>query len=152
MRWAIAFCITGLCWIGREIKFSDKPKYTKTIIHVTATPQESDSLTKENILKEINRLGISSPDIVLRQVILETGGLLCTDCSLNRNNLFGFATDKGYISFKNWRQSVAYYASWQIRKGYSGKGDYYEFLRRKWVCEDIDHYITQLRAMSSTKY
>ena len=83
-------------------------------------------LTIENVKIAIIDAGIKYPEIVLRQVILETGWLKCTKCSLTKNNIFGFYYKKKYIAFDSWLDSIDYYKRWQERH-YKG-GDYYQFL------------------------
>jgi len=90
-------------------------------------PVEVPELTVDNVKEAIIEAGIQYPEIVLKQAILETGWLKCTNCSLTRNNIFGFYYKKKYISFDNWIDCVAYYKRWQDRH-YKG-GDYYQFLK-----------------------
>ena len=52
-------------------------------------PVEVPELTVDNVKEAIIEAGIHS-EIVLKQAILETGWLKCTNCSLTRNNIFGF--------------------------------------------------------------
>jgi len=86
------------------------------------------TLSVENLKKALENAGVKHADVVLRQAILETGWFKCTECSLNRNNIFGFWYKKKYIQFDNWKDCVAYYKRWQDRH-YKG-GDYYVFLRK----------------------
>jgi hypothetical protein len=90
--------------------------------------REIPELNLENVKKELERQQIQHADIVLRQVIVETGWLKCTHCSLQNNNIFGFMTSAGYLKFEDWTEGVAYYKRWQD-KYYKG-GDYYDFLDR----------------------
>ena len=101
-------------------------------------------LTVENVQKEIKRLGIKEGDIVLRQAILETGWLKCTNCSLGSNNLFGFFYKGKYLSFDNWVESVEYYKWWQDQV-YHG-GDYYVFLKKIGYAE-APNYIKYLKSL-----
>ena len=70
--------------------------------------------------------GVQHCDIVMRQVIEETGHLKCTDCSLDKNNPFGFVWKGKYKEFRDFEHAVIYYKTWQD-KWYKG-GDYYAFL------------------------
>ncbi|MBL4705980.1 MAG: glucosaminidase domain-containing protein [Flavobacteriales bacterium] len=72
--------------------------------------------------------GVQHADIVLRQAITETGWFKCVNCSLSRNNIFGFYYKKKYLQFDNWIDCVKYYKRWQDRH-YKG-GDYYAFLKK----------------------
>lgn len=86
------------------------------------------TLTIENLKIALENAGVKHSDIVLRQAILETGWFKCTNCSLSRNNIFGFWYKKKYLKFDDWKDCVAYYKRWQERH-YSG-GDYYAFLKK----------------------
>ena len=83
-------------------------------------------------------------DIVLRQSILETGWFSCTQCSLQKNNLFGFRYKKKYLEFETIEESVAYYKKWQ-NKHYNG-GNYYKFLQKIGYATDPE-YIKLLKAI-----
>tara|TARA_R110002153_G_scaffold43610_1_gene123331 strand:- start:3499 stop:3924 length:426 start_codon:yes stop_codon:yes gene_type:complete len=89
----------------------------------TAHSQEYNINT---IKKELIKQDVKHPDIVLKQIILETGWLNCTNCALDANNLFGFWWKKAYKKFDNWKDGVSYYKVWQ-EKWYI-TGDYYAFL------------------------
>ena len=80
----------------------------------------------DSIRKELIKQEIKYPEIVLKQIILETGWLKCTNCSLEHNNLFGFWHEQMYKQFDHWRESVVYYRRWQ-EKWYI-TGNYYAFL------------------------
>ena len=79
--------------------------------------------TLKEVYNEIVRQEIKEPEIVLRQVIQETGWLKCTKCSLDKNNLFGFTYRKYidgkkhtyYQRYSNWKESIAAYKKWQDR-------------------------------------
>jgi hypothetical protein len=100
--------------------------FTYELLRKREMVRELPELTMENVQAEIELLGIQHPDIVLRQVVAETGWLKCKHCSLKFNNIFGFATNSGYLKFEHWTEAVAYYKRWQD-KYYKG-GDYYQFL------------------------
>jgi uncharacterized FlgJ-related protein len=68
---------------------------------------------------------VKHPEIVLQQAIWETGWFKSDVCK-DYNNLFGFKTDKGYLKFDTWQESIQYYKNWQDRKYDSG--NYYQFL------------------------
>lgn len=80
----------------------------------------------DSIRTELVKQDIKHPNIVLKQIILETGWLKCTHCSLDSNNLFGFWYMKAYKRFDNWKDGVIYLKRWQD-KWYKG-GSYYAFL------------------------
>ena len=89
----------------------------------------TDEPRTDTVYEEIVSLGIKHPDIVLRQAIVETGWFKCHNCSMDRNNLFGWYYKGKYLRFNTWQESIAYYKRWQDRH-YKG-GDYYKFLERK---------------------
>lgn len=100
-------------------------------------PEDNSSLSLKNVKKEIIRLRILFPDIVLSQVRLETGNL----SYVHNNNLFGFTGIK-YFYFERWQESVKYYRGWQQRH-YHG-GDYYQFLINIHYAADTD-YVKKLK-------
>lgn len=83
-------------------------------------------------------------EIVMKQAMYESGHMACKKCALSENNnLFGFQTSDGYVTFKHWSESVAFYKSWQDRN-YTG-GDYYECLKNSWNATDMEKYIRTLK-------
>lgn len=68
---------------------------------------------------------VKYPDIVLQQTLWETGWFKSEVCR-EHNNLFGFKTNKGYLKFNTWQESIQYYKKWQDRR--YDTGDYYQFL------------------------
>lgn len=117
-------------------------KNRERLVETIEYRDRDDSLTKDNLMNEIKRAGIKFPDIVFKQAMIESGNLKCKNCSLDKNNLFGFRDSKGYIYFNTWIGSVYYYARWQNRK-YKG-GDYYIFLKEVGYAED-SLYIWKLK-------
>jgi len=109
--------------------------------------EPSDTLTIENVHAYIKYVGIRFDSIVISQVMLETGNLSCTNCSLDSNNLFGFRHGGKYIKFDHWKHSVRYYANWQYRK--YKKGDYYQFLINVGYATD-SNYIYKLKNLQKT--
>ncbi len=86
----------------------------------------SQKIDSTEVREYIEEVGIKHPNIVFTQVMLETGWLKCTNCSLDKNNLFGFYWKNSYISNPHWKESIERYKIWQD-KWYRG-GDYYTFL------------------------
>lgn len=82
----------------------------------------------DSIFNYMCQRGIKHGDIVIKQVIVETGWLK-SPFLMSRNNLFGFRNKK-YIRFKSWRSSVDYYKKWQDKYYTNHKEDYYKFLIR----------------------
>jgi hypothetical protein len=70
---------------------------------------------------------IQHPDIVMRQLCLESGYLQCDDCSWKCcNNPFGFFWKGKYLRYDNLEHAIEYYKWWQDQN-YHG-GNYYTFL------------------------
>lgn len=119
----------------------------ETALDFNYTPE----LTLQNLYEEILSQGIEHPEIVLKQAILETRWLKCSNCSMQFNNIFGFMNKSGYLKFDTWIDCVKYYKNWQ--NSYYKGGDYYTFLdkigyatgpeylsRLKWI--KIDGFVT----------
>ena len=90
--------------------------------------------TKDSVFNYLQEIGVKHPEIVTAQSLEETGNYKCTNCSLNRNNIFGFRYKKKYLQFDNWKASCDYYLRWQT-KWYKGQ-NYYEFLNCIFVRTD----------------
>lgn len=90
--------------------------------------QDSEILLMDSVLKYICLSKIVHKDIVMKQVIWETGWLK-GEFLMSRNNLFGFRY-KEYLRFSNWKESVDYYESWQAKNYTNPEEDYYQFLVR----------------------
>jgi flagellum-specific peptidoglycan hydrolase FlgJ len=104
----------------------------------------SPSISLEDVANEIRKHGILHEKIVLAQAVHETGWFECTDCSLDKNNIFGWRWKGRYMEFDTWQESVAYYARWQDRH-YKG-GNYYEFLKKKGFATD-PNYIKKIKKL-----
>lgn len=100
---------------------------TMLVSALFAHTRESRELTPENVYAYCVEQDIAHPEIVTAQAILETGWLDCTNCCLDKNNIFGFYYKGSYLSFDTWEESVEYYKRWQ-EKRYHGERDYYDFL------------------------
>lgn len=112
------------------------------VSYIDEIMKERTSLTLENVMKEILINNIKFSDIVISQVILETG-YLTSRKAIEDNNLFGYYSNKSMI-FNNWMESVKYYKEWQD-KYYRG-GDYYTFLSKIGYAEDLN-YINKLKSL-----
>lgn len=79
--------------------------------------------------------GLSHPDIVAAQSVLETGHYR-SDLCIKHKNLFGLYDAKRgrYRHYSSWQQSVKAYKQLVGRKYI--KGDYYAFLKRIGYAED----------------
>jgi flagellum-specific peptidoglycan hydrolase FlgJ len=69
-------------------------------------------LTYGNVYTICVTQNVKFPEVVTSQSVLETGWYQCQNCSLNKNNIFGFYSDR-YLTFDHWIESVAYYKKWQ---------------------------------------
>ena len=107
-----------------------------------------DELTPKNVYNYCIEQDIQYPEIVTAQAIWETGWFKCSDCSLDKNNLFGFNTGGPYFKYDNWKESVDAYKRWQDTY-YDSTRDYYNFLACIYTtnkgecikyCEDPDTY------------
>lgn len=98
-------------------------------LFISLTQAQRGNPLLDTIREYICEKQIKHPDIVMKQVILETGWLQ-SKYLMSRNNLFAFRVTKEYMHFKSWRASVDYYKGWQDRKYKNPKEDYYKFLVR----------------------
>jgi hypothetical protein len=92
------------------------------------TIQDSRTLLMDSVLNYLCLSKIVHKDIVMKQVIWETGWLK-GEFLMSRNNLFGFR-HKEYLRFSNWKESVDYYEKWQAKYYTNPKENYYDFLVR----------------------
>ena len=88
----------------------------------------------DSVRDYINATDLQHKEIILRQAIQETGWFECTNCSMDRNNLFGWYYKKKYLVFDTWQESIDYYCRWQKRH-FKG-GDYYKFLKDRGFAVD----------------
>jgi hypothetical protein len=102
------------------------------------------------IHEELKCQNVEFSRIVIRQAILETGWFK-SKVYRNKNNLFGFRTKNGYLTFDSWEDSIVYYKKWQ-KKHYTRFKEktedtcYYNFLRWVGYAED-ELYITKLKSI-----
>jgi len=87
----------------------------------------SSEPTPQKVYEYCIQQDILYPEIVTAQAIWETGWFNCDNCSLDKNNLFGFTTGGPYLEFEDWKSSIDYYKYWQD-KFYDGERNYYDFL------------------------
>lgn len=90
-------------------------------VHVIES--EKDAFSKEALVKELKRLNVRFPEIILAQSILETGHF-SSRIFIENNNLFGMkqararsttalGTQLGHAYYDNWKESVLDYALFQ---------------------------------------
>lgn len=99
------------------------------------------SLTRENLRKELIRRNIPCYEIVLAQALHETGNFKSRIC-IEKNNIFGMRTKKGYKRYNSWIACVNDYEN-KFSKRYKG-GDYFKFLIKVHYHED-PHYEKRVR-------
>ena len=116
--------------IGIQIALSNA--HDKAFIEASSIPveegfytveTEADSFSKEALVKELKRLNVRFPEIILAQSILETGHF-SSRIFVENNNLFGMkeararsttaaGTQLGHAFYDDWKQSVIDYALFQ---------------------------------------
>lgn len=104
--------------------------------------------TKETVYYECWKRGVKNLDIVTAQSVLETGHYRCANCSMDKNNIFGFFYRGSYLKYDHWTDSIAYYKRWQDK--YYSEGDYYAFLTRIGYAQD-QNYITKLKSIAEAE-
>jgi len=98
--------------------------------------------TQENVKRWLDLFEVEHSDIVLAQSILESGHYK-SEVFKTKNNLFGFCTSAGYMSYPHWICSISAYKDWQLRL-YDGQMDYYYFLEEVGYAED-ENYCSKLK-------
>lgn len=104
------------------------------------------SLSKDNIYFVLNYYEIKFPDIVYRQILLETGYLKSKNC-IKKNNLLGIKYKSNYKKYTHWHECIKHYK--KIQNKYKHKhnyteNNYYIFLRKIRYAKD-KKYITKLK-------
>lgn len=127
--------------------FSNKSNKRKSVSsHKKDSMNDRPALTIHNLIKEIRNCGISFPDVVLAQAILETGWFTSSVCK-NKNNLFGLTNPRtgDYYEFSHWTESVAAYYS-KVQYRYKG-GNYLLWLKKIGYAEAPDYVPAVIRVM-----
>lgn len=114
------------------------------IIFILCVIGELSAQSIKSVKTHLNASQIQHKEIVLQQIILETGWLSSYSCK-HRHNLFGFRYKGEYLIFDSWQDSIAYYQRWQKRH-YKG-GDYYQFLTDRGYATD-KNYINKLKQIT----
>jgi len=84
-------------------------------------------LNQENVLYWLNYFEVQYPEIVLSQSIQECGWKYESFRAQEYQNVFGFETSAGALTFGHWIGSVVYYKKWQDT--YYQEGNYFDFLQ-----------------------
>lgn len=95
-------------------------------VYIKQHKPDHKALNQENVLYWLNYFEVQYPEIVLAQSIQECGWKYDSYRAETYNNIFGFETGAGALSFGHWVGSVIYYKKWQDT--YYPGGDYLEFL------------------------
>lgn len=109
--------------------------------------QEPKQTLLDSVFNYICQSGILHKDIVIKQVIWETGWLK-SNFLMSKNNLFGFRA-KEYMTFSSWQASVDYYEKWQNTYYKNKEEDYYVFLVR--IGYSNSRYPSHLKKLNYTK-
>ena len=94
------------------------------------------------VYKELVKIGVKFPEIVVAQAKLETGNFT-SNYYQQRCNLFGFRTKNGYMYFESWKHACQSYKHWQDKNYRYGK-DYFTFLKDVGYASDTG-YIRKLK-------
>lgn len=157
----ICFCIIGLSFkVATNLAEKDGfLKGTEVPFEESFYAMESseDSFSQASLVKELKRLNIRFPEIVLAQSILETGHYSSRIFEEN-NNLFGMkqararstsavGTQLGHAYYDNWKQSVLDYALFQ--NAYMNKlrkpNQYLKYLDKNYAeANDYDKALTNI--------
>jgi len=117
-----------------------------------AVAQQSRKIRVLQLYDSLKSYKIDKPETVLATVIIETGWMECSDCSLSMNNLFGFRLDKGYIGFTSFSECLAYMKKWQDAfygpwKAKHPDLTYYDFLMYVNYAENMPDYIKNIKSL-----
>lgn len=124
--------IITLSFISVCMKMAISNAHEKAFIEASSIPieegfytveTEADTFSKEALVKELKRLNLRFPEIILAQSILETGHF-SSRIFIENNNLFGMkqararsttaaGTQLGHAFYDHWKQSVMDYALFQ---------------------------------------
>lgn len=143
--WCICLMIALSC-----TKEQQEPKANRVESFIPFAPNYV--LNAENVYREIMANDIKFSDIVLRQVLLESGHFTSHNC-LERNNLFGYkggtkTSDNvhGYAIYNNWMESVEAYSKWQNKRMTDDVTDYFQFLN-DWNYAESEEYERKLKSI-----
>jgi len=103
------------------------------------------SQTSQSVYNFAKKSGIYQPIIMTAQSCLETGWFKSYNCT-HRNNILGFKTKNGYLTFDTWQDCVLYYKNriqTRLRKG----ENYWVFLKRIYYASD-EAYEDKVKSIS----
>ena len=105
---------------GQKVVFYTQPK-------IEILKNDHKELNQENVMYWLNYFEVQYPEIVLSQSIQECGWKYESYRAQEMNNIFGFETSAGALTFGHWIGSVVYYKKWQDT--YYQEGNYFDFLQ-----------------------
>lgn len=116
--------------------------------------EDQEELNMDNVRNFVREMRIQNEDIVIAQIILETGNLSSDICK-NNNNLFGMKVpgsrpttaireQNNHAAYKNWKDSVRDYAIWQASFARNLSEDQYFQLLDQMYAEDTS-YVNRLK-------
>lgn len=163
----IMLLIAGAMLSAADDKMNEMAKEKEELhIKYIDEAEKADSLQLEldklheinlrNVEYWIDTLDIAHKDIVMRQVILETGNLSSAICRENYN-LFGMkepkirettalGTKRGHAFYLNYIDSIKDYKLWQKARRVGEEDDYYHFLSSVGYAE-ANNYINALKSI-----
>lgn len=113
---------------------------------------KEEKVTKNDVYNFIISMNIEHPEIVMSQVILESGHLK-SDHFFSYNNMFGMnvakqrptvsINDNGIANYDNWKMSIIDYALWQCSYAKNlSEEKYYERLK---IYSKDENYINKIK-------
>lgn len=127
-----------------------KRLYMACMLFVLLVSNKAKSQTVDSVFAYVCASGIQYPEIVMKQIILETGWLKTTYL-MKRHNLFAFRYQRSYMRFPTWQASIDYYKQWQSKSLKTTDKDYYSFLVRiRYAASPV--YIQTLKKIRFTKH
>lgn len=137
-----------------SIEFSPFPLLKKRlmvcVLFVILGSNSAKSQTVDSVFAYVCESGIQYPEIVMKQVMLETGWLKAPYL-MKRHNLFAFRYQRSYMRFSSWQKSIDYYKTWQDKCLRKTDKDYYSFLVRvKYAASPV--YIQTLKKIHFNKH
>lgn len=131
-----------------RLQSSSKVIENDTIIKMAVPEHLLDDINVEYLYEYLKFKGISHPDIVLAQALLETG-YFKSKIFKERNNLFGLYNSRigEYYRFEHWTESVDGYINYiEYKYDPSRDSSYYDFLDRIGYAED-PRYIVKIKSI-----
>lgn len=123
----LGILLLGICCFSLGYKEGRENPIIETLVKDTCNC-DRDTLTFNNIKYQLEKSNIKYIDIIIAQINLETGNLTSNVCK-TKNNLLGFQTNEGYLTFDSWISCIKYLKIHQD-KHFKGNMSYYQYLRK----------------------